>query len=590
MKKIKLTKGIQIVLISLLLIVAVVIVIGFFQNNNTMAATQTCPQCTLEELEAIAPEDPKDPNHYWTCPNLACRYTTPGTHTWGKYWDYTPIDNIKHSYLKACSACGVETVGEDWCYSYLINYKDLGGGKHNAQCSKCKVWYALYHVDDNNDEKCDGCSANLHVCDYTEKVPTKIDGDDTYHKIIKKCSCGNTKDDGTTEEHSFGTPVDQKNGMHKSICSECEYEKNEQHQSVTDVGKEPTCTETGLTEGSHCSVCKVVIVAQETIQALGHTEVTDARVEPTCTETGLTEGSHCSVCNEVIVAQETIPALGHTEVTDAGKDPTCTETGLTEGSHCSVCNEVIVAQETIQALGHTEVTDAGKDPTCTETGLTEGKHCSVCNEVIVAQEEIPAAGHTEVTDARVEPTCTETGLTEGKHCSVCNEVIVAQEEIPATGHNYENGECTDCGKIDENQEEIEITSEKYTIEGNIIKKIKPKTTITELKNNLTTNATEINIYLNEDKIEESNTIITTGMTIELKKNGQTKKYTLVVIGDVNGDGDANIRDIFSLNSHRLNAKKLIGMYLLAADTNDDGNADILDIMNINRYRLTGKGL
>ena len=210
----------------------------------------------------------------------------------------------------------------------------------------------------------------------------------------------------------------------------------ESHSEAIDPALPATCTDTGLTEGKHCSVCSKVLVKQETVPAKGHTEVVDKAVEPTCTETGLTEGKHCSVCNEVLVKQEEIPANGHTEVVDKAVEPTCTETGLTEGKHCSVCGEVLVAQETVPAKGHTEVVDAGKDATCTETGLTEGKHCSVCNEVLVKQEEIPANGHTEVVDKAVEPTCTETGLTEGKHCSVCGEILTKQETVAALGHDY----------------------------------------------------------------------------------------------------------------------------------------------------------
>ena len=397
-------------------------------------------------------------------------------------------------------------------------------------------------------------------------------------------------------------PTCTESGVKTFTCETCGVIRTEEVKAtghtVVDDAVAPTCTKTGLTAGSHCSVCNEVLKAREEIPALGHTwndgEVTtaptctesgiktftcetcgetrteeikatghtvvdDEVVEPTCTKTGLTAGSHCSVCNEVLKAQEEIPALGHTwnagEVTtaptctesgiktftcetcgetrteeikatghtvvvDNAVDPTCTKTGLTAGSHCSVCNETIKVQEEIpvlghtwndgeittaptcteagvktftceicgdtrtegiKATGHTAVDDEAVAPTCTKPGLTAGSHCSVCNEVLQAQEEIPALGHTwnagEVTtaptctktgvktftcetcgdtrteeikatghtvvvDNAVEPTCTKTGLTEGSHCSVCNEILTAQEEIPALGHTWDDGEVT----------------------------------------------------------------------------------------------------------------------------------------------------
>ena len=90
------------------------------------------------------------------------------------------------------------------------------------------------------------------------------------------------------------------------------------------VVTKPTCTEKGYTTYT-CSVCGDSYVA-DYVDALGHTVVVDPAVAPDCTHTGLTEGSHCSVCNEVLKAQETVPATGHS-YNKVVTEPTCTEKG-----------------------------------------------------------------------------------------------------------------------------------------------------------------------------------------------------------------------------------------------------------------------
>ena len=225
----------------------------------------------------------------------------------------------------------------------------------------------------------------------------------------------------------------------------------------------PTCTEQGYTLRS-CPCGSVV--KQNYVDALGHDMVTDAAVAPTCTKTGLTEGSHCSRCDEATTAQKVVPALGHDMVTDAAVAPTCTKTGLTEGSHCARCDEATTAQKVVPALGHDMVTDAAVAPTCTKTGLTEGSHCSRCDETITEQKVVPALGHDMVTDAAVAPTCTKTGLTEGSHCSRCDDQTTAQEVIPARGHRFNARHiCMVCGVEDP---VVEITLKKLPTKASYV--------------------------------------------------------------------------------------------------------------------------
>ena len=222
-----------------------------------------------------------------------------------------------------------------------------------------------------------------------------------------------------------------------------------------DKAVEPTCTETGLTEGKHCSVCNTTLVAQTVIPAKGHTEVVDKAVEPTCTETGLTEGKHCSVCKEVLVAQTEIPAKGHTEVVDKAVAATCTATGLTEGKHCSVCKEVLVEQIVISASGHT----AGAAATCTTAQI-----CTVCKEVLVNALE---HDYKSVVTA---PTCEAKGYTTHT-CSRCGDSYV-DTYVNAAEHSFgeyiidKAATCTEAGS-----KHKECANCDYKTEAEVIEKL-----------------------------------------------------------------------------------------------------------------------
>ena len=159
------------------------------------------------------------------------------------------------------------------------------------------------------------------------------------------------------------------------------------------VTKAATCTEKGAEE----RVCECGARETRDTEMVSHSPVTDAAVAPTCTETGLTEGSHCGTCGQVLVAQETVPETGHDEVIDeAALEPTCYYDGHTAQSHCSVCKTVLSEKTTIPTEGHIPVTVEAIAPTCTSSGYTEGVNCGRCNYKPVKQTEILSKGHSFV--------------------------------------------------------------------------------------------------------------------------------------------------------------------------------------------------
>ena len=302
------------------------------------------------------------------------------------------------------------------------------------------------------------------------------------------------------------------------------------HTEVIDKAVAATCTQSGLTEGKHCSVCNAVLVKQEKIDALGH-KVEDVKgVQATCTKTGLTAGSKCSVCGEVLEAQKVIPATGHTEKLINEKAATCTSTGYTGDKICTNCNEVLEKGKEIAKLDHSYIKTV-VEPTCTEPGYTIYK-CKTCGDIKYA-DFVNSKGHTEVIDKAVAATCTQSGLTEGKHCSVCNAVLVKQEKIDALGHNFSNNAqvCLNgCGEANpnyvaptqpnqndtntSNDEDVTVTSKPKSAS---IKKAKGKNKAIELTWGKVASVSGYEIQIATDKKFKKNK-----KTVNIKKQKTTK--------------------------------------------------------------------
>lgn len=103
----------------------------------------------------------------------------------------------------------------------------------------------------------------------------------------------------------------------------------------------------------------------------------------------------------------------------------------------------------------------------------------------------------------------------------------------------------------------------------------PGTTASQLGKNV--------VVYDGDTPVSDNTELATGMTAVINKTS----FTLVVKGDLNGDGRLTIIDVVALQSQVVGKTALKGPYKEAADLNDDGNISIVDVVKAARV-LVGK--
>ena len=128
-----------------------------------------------------------------------------------------------------------------------------------------------------------------------------------------------------------------------------------------------------------------------------------------------------------------------------------------------------------------------------------------------------------------------------------------------------------------------ISSSQYIIdrEQGWIYGISPSTSSAAFRGNLTAEG-ELVLFRDNRPVTSGNA--GTGMAIQLLQDGTVvDELTLVIYGDVSGEGNVNTLDFRTLRDHLLEKESLNGPFLQAADVNHDGQVNTLDLLALDKF-------
>lgn len=165
--------------------------------------------------------------------------------------------------------------------------------------------------------------------------------------VIMACGCEATeRTELPATGHSYGAPTyawsdDYSSCVATEVCLNDASHTVTKEGTVTSVTTPSTCKEAGKTvytatfdaEGYETQTAEAELPLGE------HTKATIPAVAPLCVYDGLSEGSYCSACGEIIVAQTVVPATGSAHTWN--------------GTSCTTCNAVKFEAETFEIINKT---------------------------------------------------------------------------------------------------------------------------------------------------------------------------------------------------------------------------------------------
>ncbi len=131
-----------------------------------------------------------------------------------------------------------------------------------------------------------------------------------------------------------------------------------------------------------------------------------------------------------------------------------------------------------------------------------------------------------------------------------------------------------------------ITSSGYQYSGNYLLGIELGTTVGELDGNLESvgGSGVVSITNSKGLTASENDVIGTGYQVTIK-GSTTSTYTVVIYGDVSGDGKIGALDLLYVQRSILGVESLSGAYLESADSSRDGKVGALDLLVVQRHIL-----
>jgi len=126
-------------------------------------------------------------------------------------------------------------------------------------------------------------------------------------------------------------------------------------------------------------------------------------------------------------------------------------------------------------------------------------------------------------------------------------------------------------------------------DGSYIYGYKVGTDISTIINSITERESKAEVsVVDKNSKKKTSGIIASGDKIKIKTDREEKEYTLIIYGDVNGDGKISSSDYVSIKNHIMDIKKLSDIEKEFADANKDGKVSSSDYVTIKNHIMDVK--